>query len=265
MKSSNFGTKPINDYCFSTVVQRDFDNFASLCYQCNIMKKLISQSKSFPGEKVNFLSIGTLVLALLILDACSINLLPSKDKWYMQHYIIMQDFERAAYKKLSPEAKEKFQILFWEDRWPEARMEFLRRMDHVMKIFKKENPAQPWNTDRARILLLNGSPASIEYKQTDNWGMKIVEGGKGVTGITSERDKENIQARTAEVWAYQCDEQFVYYAFTFSAPKKWKLAQGAFSGNRFLGKLEIRSREQTYAIKDIDQYTKKLENLKKAK
>jgi len=43
------------------------------------------------------------------------------------------------------------------------------------------------------------------------------------------------------------------------------LAQGAFSGNRYLGELEIQSREQTYGIIDIDLYTKELENLKKIK
>jgi GWxTD domain-containing protein len=142
-------------------------------------------------------------------------------------------------------------------------MIFMKRLDYVMKAFKKENSRQPWNTDRARIFLLNGNPASIEYKQTDSWAMQVSR--EGATGVTQERDKEDIQARTAEVWSYPYKGQLIYYVFAFSAPNKWRLAQGTFSGNRFLGALEIQSKEQTYGINDIEQYTKELENLKKIK
>ncbi len=215
--------------------------------------------------KISFLKIGALILSFLLLGACGVRLLPSKDVWYMQNYIIMQDFERAAYKDLSPEAKVKFQSLFWEARSPEAKREYTKRMDFVMKTYKRENSSQPWNTDRARIYLLNGSPASIEYKQTDNWAMKVKEGAGegGMTGITDQRDTEDIQARTAEVWTYNFGNQFVYYAFSFSAPKRWKLDQGAFAGNRYLGELENWSREKIYNIIDIDRYKKELDDLKK--
>lgn len=227
------------------------------------MKKSILENGSLVGEKFILMKMGALVLVILILGACGISMLPTKDMWYGEHYIIMQDFEREAYKKLSPEGREKFQTLFWETRSPESKMVFMKRLDYVMKAFKKENFRQPWNTDRARIFLLNGNPASIEYQQTDNWAMQVSR--EGVTGVTQERDKEDIQARTAEVWSYPYKGQLIYYSFAFSAPNKWRLAQGTFSGNRFLGALEIRSKEQTYGINDIEQYTKELENLKKIK
>lgn len=225
------------------------------------MKKLILGDWSRAIGRLSFLKMGALVLSFVVLGACGVSLLPSKDVWYTQHYIIMQDFERAAYKELSAEGKVKFQTLFWEARSEEATRVFQRRMGHVMKVYKRENSSQPWNTDRSRIYLLNGSPESIEYKQMDNWAMRVREGA-GEGGIT-ERDNENIQARTAEVWTYSFGNQLIYYAFSFSAPKKWKLDQGAFSGNRYLGAFENWSKEQVYNIKDIDQYKEEIENLKK--
>lgn len=229
------------------------------------MEKYTLRNRSRFGEKFNVLKMGILVLAFLALGACGMNLLPSKDAWYMQHYIIMQDFERAAYKEFTVEGREEFQILFWKFRMPESKKEFLKRIAFATNAFKGENFRQPWNTDRARIYLLNGRPASVDYKQTDNWGMTVQEGGGGVTGIAAERDKEDIQARTAEVWTYQFKKQMIVYAFSFSKPKRWKLSQGDFAGNRFLGELEQQSREQTYGITDIDLYTKELENLKEIK
>ncbi|MCK4646720.1 MAG: GWxTD domain-containing protein [Candidatus Aminicenantes bacterium] len=229
------------------------------------MKKFTLRNRSRFGGKFNFLKMGILVLSFLALGACGMNLLPSKDTWYMQHYIIMQDFERAAYKELTVEGREEFQILFWKFRRPESKREFLKRIAFAANAFKRENFRQPWNTDRARIYLLNGSPAAVDYRQTDNWAMKVREGGGGVTGIAAERDKEDIQARTAEVWTYQYEKQMIYYAFSFSKPNKWKLSQGDFAGNRFLGEFEQQSRERTYGITDIDQYTKELENLKEIK
>jgi GWxTD domain-containing protein len=208
---------------------------------------------------------GILVLAFLALGACGMNLLPSKDSWYMQHYIIMQDFERAAYKELTVEEREEFQILFWKFRRPESKREFLKRIAFMTKTFKRENFRQPWNTDRARIYLLNGRPAAVDYRQTDNWTMQAREGGGGVTGIAVERDKEDIQARTAEVWTYQYEKQMIVYVFSFSKPNKWQLSQGDFAGNRFLGELEQQSRKRTYGITDLDLYTKELENLKEIK
>ena len=42
-----------------------------------------------------------MVLAFLVLGACSINFFPTRDDWFTQHYIIMQDFEKKIYKNLS--------------------------------------------------------------------------------------------------------------------------------------------------------------------
>lgn len=201
-----------------------------------------------------------LLIGTLLLGGCGMNLIPSHDQWYMQHYIIMQDFERDAYKQLSPEEKPEFQSLFWEARSPEAKAEFAKRLEFVMKAFKRENSANPWNTDRARIYLLNGSPASIEYKQTDDWGVSMTR-DPNQTGSVDDRSKENIQARTAEDWTYQYPKAIIHYIFRFSAPKRWELATASFSGNRYLGEFEIRSRTTTFAINDIETYKGKLGKL----
>jgi len=197
---------------------------------------------------------------VVILGGCSINLLPSGDPWYMQHYMIMQDFERSAYKDLTPEAKTKFQNLFWEVRRPESYQEYQRRMEFIMKQFKRENSAQPWNTDRARIFLLNGSPASIEYKQMDAWGISTTR-DKAQAGSVGDRSGENIQARTGEGWSYSYEKGIVYYVFAFSPPKSWELVQTPFSGNRYIGELEILNRKRTYGIVDRDKYDQALAQL----
>lgn len=228
------------------------------------MKKLIFGDKSWQEEKFFILKIGAFVLALLILESCGINFLPSKDVWYAQHYFIMQDFERAAYKALSVEGKKEFQSLFWEARRPESKNVFLARLDFIMKAFKKENSRQPWNTDRSRVYLLNGNPESIEYKQNDYWAMQVQEAA-GVSYQATDRSKEDVQARTAEVWTYRYDKYLIEYVFNFIPPSEWKLSPATFSGNRYLGEFENWSKKQTYAIIDIDRYTADLENLKKIK
>ena len=214
-------------------------------------------------NKFSFYKTGAALGAIMLLAACSANMIPSKDVWYMQHFIIMQDFERETYKALTEEGMLEFQRLFWEARSPESRQVFLNRLEVASKAFKKENSSQPWNCDRARILLLNGSPANVEYEQNDNWMMSVTNDRQN-SGI-SERNRENIEARTAEVWTYPYKQFMIKYAFTFSPPKNWKLATGAFAGNRYLGALEQQSKEQTYAIEDIESYTKKLEGLSRKK
>ena len=214
-------------------------------------------------KEFNFYKIGAALIAVMVLAACGANMIPSKDTWYMQHFIIMQDFELEIYKDLTDEGMIEFQRLFWEARSPETRQVFLNRLEVASKAFKKENSNQPWNCDRARILLLNGSPASVDYEQNDNWMMSITN-DRGNSGIT-ERDKENIEARTAEVWIYPYQQFMIKYAFTFSPPKNWHLATGTFSGNRYLGALEQQSKEQTYAIRNIEEYTNKLAGLAKKK
>jgi len=228
------------------------------------MKKLIFRDSSRQEEKFFILIIGAFVLSLLVFESCGINFLPSKDDWYAQHYFIMHDFERAAYKALSAEGKKEFQGLFWEARWPEAKNVFMARIDFIMKAFKKENSRQPWNTARSRIYLLNGNPESIDYKQNDFWAMQVREGA-GVSGQVSDRSNEDVQARTAEVWTYRYDKYLIDYIFNFIPPSEWRLSPATFSGNRYLGELEKLNREQTYGIIDIDRYTADLENLKKIK
>ena len=211
--------------------------------------------------RINPWSMALFGMALLILGACGLKLMPTSDQWYMQHYMIMQDFERDAYKELPTEKKAEFQSLFWEARSPESKMEFDKRMEYVMKTFKRENSANPWNTDRARIYLLNGSPASIEFKQTDDWGISMTRNA-GETGSANDRSNENIQARTGEGWASQYDQAIIYYVFTFSAPKRWELQQTSFEGNRYLGELEKLNREKYYGIIDSLKYAQALEKLK---
>jgi GWxTD domain-containing protein len=205
-----------------------------------------------------------LLFLLLSLISCGIGLMPSKDAWYAQHYFIMQDFEREAYKGLSPAAKLEFQNLFWEARSAESKKEFDKRIAFIAKAFKKENARQPWNTDKGRIYLLNGDPNQIDYRQNTDWAMRVREGA-GISGSTDDRTGEDIQANTAEVWIYRYDKYIVNYVFTFKSPNQWHLDQTSFSGNRYYGALETQSREITYGLGDIDQYKKKLENLKSIK
>jgi len=196
--------------------------------------------------------------------SCSINMIPTKDEWFTKHYIIMQDFERQAYRDLSPAARVEFQKLFWEARDPESKKIFDERMDFVMKTYKRENSRQPWNCDRARIYLLNGSPASIDSKQADDWTTQFGQGVSGAAGV-SDRSNEDISANTAEIWVYQYDKYFVQYAFTFKPPNEWRMAQAQFAGNRYVGALENQSKEITFGILNPIQYTQQVERLKNIK
>ncbi|MCJ7680682.1 MAG: hypothetical protein MUP70_08155, partial [Candidatus Aminicenantes bacterium] len=128
----------------------------------------------------------------------------------------------------------------------------------------KENSSQPWNCDRARILLLNGNPANIEYAQNDNW-MASSTSNRNDAGSVNERDNENIEARTAEVWTYQHGQHIIKYVFNFAAPKRWQLAKVADAGNRYLGAFEKENKEKTYAINDVEEYVKKIGGLEKKK
>ena len=212
-------------------------------------------------------SLGTVFiggLALAVLASCAANMMPSKDAWYAQHYFIMQDFERQAYKGLSEPARLEFQKLFWQVRDPDSKHEFDTRMAYIMKTYVRDNSKQPWNCDRARIYLLNGPPASIDYNQTDNWATSVVQGAAGSNNATS-RDNEDITATTAEVWTYPYQSHFVQYAFSFRPPNDWRLDAAAFAGNRYIGELENMNKEYTYGIPNMDDYLKRLEELKKLK
>jgi len=205
-----------------------------------------------------------LILAGSFLAACGANMLPSRDPWYAQHFFVMQDYERSAYRALSDDARLEFQKLFWEARSPEVKKLFDARMDYIETNFKKENFKQPWNTDRARIYLLNGNPANIEYSQNTNWAMNIREPGSGASGATS-RSGEDIQATTLEVWAYPYERFIVNYGFYFDPPNKWRAVTMSAGGARFIGELELNNKMAVWGALNPDAYARKLEELKTIK
>ncbi len=216
---------------------------------------------------MNFDKKWIVVLVLLCLSACSINLLPSKDKWYAEHYIIMQDFEWDAYKQLSAEGKTQFQELFWKVRDPKAQAAFASRLDFVTKKFKTESRHMPWNTDRGRIFLLNGNPAEVRYEDnTDIGGITVVptggEGGGVLGGVNVDRAGEDIGARKAELWVYPYKSYRITYQFNFSQPRQWKL-NPKMTESSFREELELYSRQVVYGIIDVKKYREQLEMMGK--
>ena len=204
------------------------------------------------------LEIALLVPAVLLPVACGVRLSPPQDAWYTQHYIIMQNFERDIYAELSDDAKVQFQGRFWVFRSPAAKGEFETRLSYTMTAFKKENSQQPWNTDRARIYILNGSPASVDYRQNDSWADGVIQDSR----FRRDASNEDIGARLEEVWTYTYGKYLVIYSFTFRKPAEWRLGE-RMTGNQFRGELEARSREEDYGISDPEAYKAELEKLKK--
>ncbi len=210
----------------------------------------------------NLALVGLLAATALGAAGCAMNALPAHDNWYAQHYFLMQDYERSAYKDLAPAARQQFQALFWSSRAPAAKGEFDARMQFIQSQFKGENSGQPWNTDRARVYLLNGRPAGFERRVNDAWGTQI----NNAAGNTSqERSGEDIQAATVEVWNYKYNQFVVSYAFTFQAPNKWKQTQSSFGGSRYIGELETLNRTTVFGVGDEGAYKKALEELKAVK
>jgi GWxTD domain-containing protein len=202
-----------------------------------------------------------IVLGLVILGPTAgiVNALPKKDTWYTQHYFLMQDYERKVYKGLSATGKLEFQKVYWESRSPAAKEEFDRRMAYIEPTFKNENSAQPWNTDRARIYLLNGRPADIVWSQDagNNAAVRFNQ--------PSGNFGEDIDAKTHEVWTYPFEPQVVKYHFSSSPPNKWVQAQPAASEGRYIQGLELRSRTRTWGPTDEEAYKAKLNALKAIK
>jgi GWxTD domain-containing protein len=192
-----------------------------------------------------------LIAAALVPASCGISLAPSRDTWYTQHYMIMQDFEKSLYAKLGPEGKTGFRRLFWAFREPGSRMEFGARLRWVSTAFKRENARQPWNTDRGRIYLLNGNPVSVEYKENDNWADPTLAG---------DRSREDIGTRLGETWTYQYDKFLVYYSFQFRKPNEWRLSD-RMTGNQYRGGLETWNRDLAFGIKDLGAYKAELAKL----
>jgi GWxTD domain-containing protein len=202
-----------------------------------------------------------IVLGLVVLGPAAgiVNALPKKDTWYTQHYFLMQDYERKVYKSLSANGKLEFQKVYWESRPPAAKEEFDRRMAYIEPTFKNENSAQPWNTDRARIYLLNGRPADVVWSQ---------DAGKNVAvrfNQPRENFGEDIDAKTHEVWTYPFEPQVVKYHFSSSPPNKWVQVQPSASEGRYIQGLELRSRTQTWGPTDEEAYKAKLAKIKAVK
>jgi len=172
------------------------------------------------------------VLALIFLAvACGMNSLPSRDSWYAQHYFIMHDYEQNTYRQLTSAGRLEFQKLFWEARQPVAKQEFDNRLLAIQRLFKTENRNQPWNTDRARVYLLNGSPVSIDYRQNTDWVTTMSPSSSGVSrGVdVNDRTNEDIQANTAEIWVYPYDKYFIYYYFYFFFSQQLEIRSGHLS------------------------------------
>jgi GWxTD domain-containing protein len=192
-----------------------------------------------------------------------LNAMP-KDNWYAQHYFLMQDFERKAYKGLTANGKLEFQKVYWEFRTAAQKEEFDRRIAYIMPTFKNENSSQPWNTDRARIYLLNGRPAGVDQRQNDAWTSQRVPPG-AMTGGSRDRSGEDIQGSTLEIWSYPYDRRVCEYAFTFQPPNKWVQVQISASGGRYIQGLEKRSRVETWGPSDEEAYKARLAELKAIK
>ncbi len=218
---------------------------------------------------MSFRKSAVLGFLCFLLAACGLQMSPSKDPWFAQHYYIMQDFEQQAYKSLGPTAKLEFQKLFWEVRAPQSKLEFDGRMAVINETFKKENARQPWNTDRSRVYLLNGKPAQVEYKQNDNWaigtGRQQNDPAKGAAGV-DDRTGEDVSANQAEEWTFRFNNFLVKYVFQFSRPNSWLSRQASnIESNRYLGELELQNKLQTYGIVGEKQYREKIEALKAIK
>lgn len=205
-------------------------------------------------------ALGAILFAVLALAAPGPAAIPKKDTWYTQHYPIMQDFERKLYRDLSEDGRKGFQALFWASRTPEARAKFDTRLDYVNKNFKQENRKQPWNTDRGRTYLLNGSPASIDYDQNTSWAMTMMPGQQSET---TSRSNEDVGANRAEIWVYPYDRYFIKYTFAFVQPSQWRITQT--TGNRYLGELETFNKTVTFGVVDEAAYKQSLDALAKQK
>jgi len=199
-------------------------------------------------------------LSVLAVATRGLGAIPKKDAWYTQHYAIMQDFERKAYRKLSEAGRKGFQELFWAARTSEARAKFEARLEYVKKNFWKENNQQPWNTDRSRVYLLNGSPASIDVDQNVSWA---TIGTPREMRQETDRTNEDVAANRAELWTYPYDKYLVRYIFAFVPPYQWRITAG--TGSRYLGEFEEFNKTVTFGIVDIEKYKQDLAGLDKKK
>ncbi|MGQ9618330.1 MAG: GWxTD domain-containing protein [Candidatus Aminicenantia bacterium] len=199
-----------------------------------------------------------ILLIFSLFVCCAINQLPKKDEWFGVHYVIMQDWERKLYKELSEKGRQEFKGIFWEERSQEVRDDFLKKIELAKKLFKDENYLQPWNTDRARILLLNGPPVHVEFVESDNWYEP------NTSGVFRDQEYEDIQSRMYEIWMYQFGKYMIEYRFKFYPPKEWRLDPSVYRHN-YTVEFEKANRDITYGVLDKDYYQKRLMELKKLK
>jgi len=202
------------------------------------------------------------VLVLAVVTGCGINLHPTADKWFALHSFIMQDFEKTVYKDLAVTDKGRFQTMFWEARTSEARQEFQNRLEYVKIFLKDENPSQPWNSDRSRVLLLNGFPLHIsEFRSPDastDPGHYPISGKEffNVYALA-----EDITATTAIRWKYLSNKQTINYIFQHVPPREYKLLRiGQFEKD-----FEQFNKDTMYQIVDEEKYALELKSLKKLK
>jgi hypothetical protein len=206
----------------------------------------------------------TIVIGLIVLGAVAgvLNALP-KDSWYAQHYFLMQDYERKAYKGLSITAAWNSRRCTGNSVRRPRKRSSTGRIAYIMPTFKNENSAQPWNTDRA------ASTSSTAGRRA--WSRRLTTTGpaRSRCPAASQRQpgphREDIQGRTLEIWTYPSERQVVVYGFSFSPPNKWVQAQISASGGRYIQGLEKRSRIETWGPSDEDAYKARLAELKKIK
>ncbi len=198
---------------------------------------------------------GAGFLFLILAAACSLNTMPTKDVWFTQHYPIMQDFERTAYRSLTEKGKMDFQELFWSSRSAESKEAFDTRMAYVKKTLWKENSQQPWNTDRGRVYLLSGSPASIDYDQNTDFNLTRLP---GETAQSADRTREDVGANRAEIWTYPFNRYRIVYTFVFVKPSQWKQV---LSSDRYIQEFEDFCKTETFAIQDEAKYKEALAGL----
>lgn len=209
-------------------------------------------------KSLSVIAAGVLFVSILALAPRGFGAIPKKDTWYTQHYILMQDFEKKAYRQMSETARASFRELFWASRTSDARAAFLARMEYVQKNFWQENKKQPWNNDRARVYLLNGNPASIDVDQNNSWG---TVGLPNELRVPTDRTNEDVAANRAEIWTYPYDRYFVQYVFVYRQPNQWKILQVQGSGSRYLGDFENFNRTVTFGAVEPEKYQSEVEAL----
>ena len=208
-------------------------------------------------------TVGASLLIIFLFASCGINAIPTKDVWFTQHYTIMQDFERQAYRTISDAGRLGFQDLFWKHRSEQARATFATRLEYVKKIYWKENSQQPWNTDRARVFLLHGEPAAIDFDQNVDFALSVLPGDTG--NVSSDRSTEDIQANRAEIWTYSYDKYLIKFVFVFVKPTSWRMYQSALTNNRYLGEFDEADKTVTFAVSDLEGYKREIAGLEKRK